>query len=117
MTSKAKANIKSDEFKYDFSGLNLKYANVLDHGHTQEEIDQANVWASFWHDHIGVEVIPCDSKQKGLWALKEYSNENVKYYENDVPSEYYEHWRETGAFVHGIAVLCGKIRRGDYKGR
>lgn len=100
-----------EERIYDFSGLNIKNTNALKHGFTQEEIDDANKFADFFHDKLGVEVIPCDSKQKGLWLLNEYKG----YYNEEVPKEFFNHWKETGAFVYGIAVLCGKIRRGEYR--
>lgn len=101
-----------EEQKYDFSGLNIKNTNALKHGFTQNEIDEANRYADFFHEKLGVEVIPCDSKRKGIWLLKEYAG----YYSDDIPKEYFDHWKETGAFVYGIAVLCGKIRRGVCKG-
>lgn len=109
----------------DFSGLYPKFANALQHGYTQDEIDESNIMVEFWRDKlqsksgdtIRLEVIPCDSKDhKKINALEGYANDKVDYYKNEVPPEFLKNWKDNGAFVHGIAVLCGEIKSGPYKG-
>ncbi|WP_458746022.1 bifunctional DNA primase/polymerase [Candidatus Nitrosocosmicus sp. T] len=65
----------------------------------------------FWCKYIGVNCIPFDSKNKVThepWS---------KWQDQPIPIEVYEAWKTNGFFEKGMAVICGKIWRGENKGK
>ncbi len=66
-------------------------------------LDDCNGWADFWHNSIGVNVIPADTKNKKTavnWG---------EHQENPIPPELHEKWKSLHSFSYGMAVILGKI--------
>ena len=62
-----------------------------------------NEWADYWRYHVGVNVIPANSKEKmPIVAWKEFQD-------NPVPEELHNQWKEDRLFDQGIAVITGKV--------
>jgi hypothetical protein len=62
-----------------------------------------NEWADFWRYHVGVNVIPANSKEKvPIVAWKEFQS-------NPVPEEIHNQWKEDRLFDQGMAVILGRI--------
>ena len=69
-----------------------------------------NQWADFWYYLKGVNTIPAHNltkKPKVTW--KQYQNEPI-------PEELFKEWKNNGMFEEGIAIICGKVFRGEHKG-
>lgn len=74
----------------------------------------ANDYANFWYYEIGVNVIPANSKNKvTLFQWKEDPRGNWQ--EVPIPLEIFEEWKRQDKFKDGIAVICGKVFRGENK--
>src|SRR5215211_7383052 len=70
-----------------------------------------NDGADFWHNDTGVNTIPANTRNKKLIiSWKEYQ-------ENPVSEETFEQWKRNGVFEKGIAIIPGKIPRGENKGK
>lgn len=70
-----------------------------------------NDGADFWYNDIGVNVIPADTQNKKLTiSWKEYQ-------ENPVSEETFEQWKRDGAIEKGIAIIPGKIWKGENSGK
>lgn len=73
-------------------------------------------FANFWFNEIGVNVIPADSTTKTtdiLWTNDPRGN----WQEEPIPEEIFEKWKSDGLFGKGLAVICGKVFRGNDKGK
>ena len=70
-----------------------------------------NDGTNFWNNDIGVNTIPADTQnKKPLINWKEYQ-------EKPVSEETFEQWKREGAFEKGIAIIPGKLWRGENKGK
>jgi len=68
-----------------------------------------NDWADYWRYHIGVNVIPADTRNK-IPLVKWTSYQNIPILE-----EQHNQWKEENAFEKGIAIIVGKIWHNDPK--
>jgi hypothetical protein len=74
-------------------------------------INSINDSADFWHYQIGVNVIPADTKNKQTgynWSQCQ---------EKPIPNEFHEQRKRNGEYNKGIALVTGKIWRGQFKGK
>ena len=71
-----------------------------------------NQFADFWFYIIGVNVIPFDTQKRIpiIYQYDEYQNEPI-------PIEIYEQWKREGKFEKGIAIILGKVYRGNNIGQ
>jgi hypothetical protein len=70
-----------------------------------------NEAADFWYYELGINVIPINSKEKVTYIKwSEFQHRSVS-------EEQYIRWKTEGAFNQGIAVIAGKIWRGEYNGK
>ncbi|HSF51601.1 MAG TPA: bifunctional DNA primase/polymerase, partial [Nitrososphaeraceae archaeon] len=71
-----------------------------------------NQLADFWFYIIGVNVIPFDTQKRipVIYHYDEYQNEPI-------PIEIYEQWKREGKFEKGIAIILGKVYRGNNIGQ
>jgi P4 family phage/plasmid primase-like protien len=67
-----------------------------------------NQLADFWFYIVGVNVIPFDTQKRIpiIYHYDEYQNEPI-------PIEIYEQWKRNGKFEKGIAIILGKVYRGN----
>ena len=71
-----------------------------------------NQFPDFWFYIVGVNVIPFDT-QKRIPIIYQYDS-----YQNEpIPIEIYEQWKREGKFEKGIAIILGKIYRGNNIGQ
>lgn len=69
-----------------------------------------NQWADFWYYLKGVNVIPAKNLTKTpKVGWKEWQTEPI-------PEELFKEWQVKGMFEEGIAIVCGKVFRGEHKG-
>ena len=70
--------------------------------------DEINKWVDFWHYQIGVNLIPADTKEKK-------TNENwSQWQDKPIPDELHEQRKRKGEYNKGIAIVTGKIWRGNH---
>lgn len=71
--------------------------------------DEMNAGADFWRYHIGVNVIPFDTKKrKPLTSWAEWQNKPI-------PEEIHNKWKQENLFVEGMAVVLGKVWHNEAK--
>jgi hypothetical protein len=75
-----------------------------------------NKWADFWYNDIGVNVIPADSIAKRTF-IKWKDDTRGNWQVDPIPLEIHEEWKKTNAFDKGMAVICGKVFRGENEGK
>lgn len=68
-------------------------------------------FSDFWYHKMGVNIIPMNSKTKT--PLVKWR----KWQQDSIPLAQHEIWKNTGMYDNGIAVVTGKISRGDNQGR
>jgi hypothetical protein len=74
-------------------------------------LDDFNGSADFWRYHIGVNVIPADTKNKVTY--QRWS----EWQDKAIPEELHNRWKAENAFSKGIAIIPGKVwHREDKKG-
>ncbi len=72
-----------------------------------------NDWADFWYYKVGVNPIPYNGIQKNTWVQwKNHPSGNFE--ETSIPLEIFEAWKKADSFSKGIAVICGKVFRGEH---
>lgn len=70
-----------------------------------------NEGAKFWFYYVGVDVIPSDTKcKKPLIEWRRYQNDSIS-------DEDFETFIKEGKFSKGLAIIPGRIRRGENKGK
>ena len=70
-----------------------------------------NYWADVWYYDVGVNVIPANTKEKGTF-------ENwLPWQDKSIPQELHEQRKKNGEYNKGIAIIPGKIWRGQFKGK
>lgn len=69
-----------------------------------------NASARFWFYEIGANTLPANSRNK------KPSVKWKQYEDKPIPEEIFEEWIRLDMFRDGIAVVCGKLFRGKYKG-
>ena len=79
-------------------------------------INKINAYADFWYHEIGVNVIPAKKKKKKpLVAWKDDPRINMQ--TEPIPQSMHDEWKNKGIFRGGMAVICGKVFRGEHKGK
>jgi hypothetical protein len=74
-------------------------------------IDDLNAWADFWYYQIGVNVIPAHTRLKKTFVeWKEWQT-------NPIPEELHEQWKRENKFADGMAIVVGKVWRGNHTGK
>lgn len=88
----------------------------------------ANQWADYWYYIVGVNVIPANNThsdpklcKKPFWTDSKgiqhwISWKKDGYQTEPIPEELFKFWKVNNAFDKGIAIICGKVMRGAYKG-
>jgi hypothetical protein len=71
-----------------------------------------NQFADFWFYIVGVNVIPFDTQKRIPIIYQYYSYQN-----EPIPIEIYEQWKREGKFEKGIAIILGKVYRGNNVGQ
>jgi len=73
-----------------------------------------NDYADFWYYEIGVNPIPYNGVQKNTWV--QWTNHpKGDFQQVSISLEIFESWKKAGSFSKGIAVICGKVFRGEHK--
>ncbi|MBT6646912.1 MAG: hypothetical protein HOB51_05265 [Thaumarchaeota archaeon] len=87
-----------------------------------------NQYADYWYYTAGVNVIPAnnahedkDLRKKPFWTNSEgkqvwisWSKEG--YQTESITEEQFQYWKACDAFRNGMAIICGKVFRGEHKG-
>ena len=69
-----------------------------------------NAWADFWYYEIGVNVIPADTRKKKTFVeWKQWQTESI-------PEELHDEWKRENKFEDGLAIIVGKVWRGEHIG-
>jgi hypothetical protein len=76
---------------------------------TAEGLRTINNWADFWRYDIGVNLIPADTVQKR--PLVPWS----EWQDKPIPEELHDHWKCSGDFDSGIAIILGKVYHNGQK--
>jgi hypothetical protein len=69
-----------------------------------------NLWADFWYYKIGVNVIPSDTRRKKTYT--KWSEWQLK----PIPEEVHNQWKNENRFADGLAIVVGKVWRGEHIG-
>lgn len=78
----------------------------------------ANEWADYWYYDIGVNVIPAVSIDKiPIVKWLEVPELEGGYQKNPIPEATFNEWKNNNSFKDGMAVICGSVWRGTYKGQ
>src|SRR5215212_2242335 len=73
-------------------------------------LEDINRWVDFWYYIIGCNVIPANTKLKKTFIQwKQYQGASI-------PEEQIAQWKSSNAFRDGMAILPGKVWRGDHIG-
>ena len=79
--------------------------------YNDSNINSINDSADYWYYKIGVNVIPADTKNK-------QTNENwSQWQDKPIPDELHQQRKKNGEYNKGIALIPGKIWKGQFKGR
>jgi hypothetical protein len=69
-----------------------------------------NAWADFWYYTIGANVIPAKTRIKKTFVeWKDWQTQAI-------PEELHEQWKRENKFADGLAVILGKVHRGEHIG-
>jgi desulfoferrodoxin (superoxide reductase-like protein) len=69
-----------------------------------------NAWADFWYYEIGVNVVPAHTqKKKTFMEWKRWQTESI-------PEELHDQWKRENKFADGLAIILGKVWRGEHIG-
>jgi len=68
-----------------------------------------NEWAKFWFYIIGINIIPAISKKK--IPLVKW----IEYQTNPISEKQFKEWIDNNTFKDGLAIICGKVWRGEHK--
>jgi hypothetical protein len=74
--------------------------------------DDFNKSSDNWRYVIGVNVIPAKSKKKVTFITWKQSG----YQDSPISEEQHNEWKRTNAFAEGMAVITGKVWRGEHAG-
>src|SRR5918994_1517298 len=73
-------------------------------------LEDHNAWADFWYYQIGVNVIPAHTRQKKTFVeWKPWQIESI-------PEELHGQWKRENRFADGLAIILGKVWRGEHIG-
>lgn len=81
-----------------------------------------NEWADFWHNVVGVNVFPANTKSKEPFYTDKLGNKHYiswsksGYQTNSITEEKFKEWKDNNCFDNGLAVICGKVFRGKNEG-
>ncbi len=70
-----------------------------------------NGWARFWYSIIGANVIPAKTRIKKTFVKW------TPYQDEPVPRETFEEWIRNDEFKDGMALVLGRVWRGEYEGK
>jgi len=72
-----------------------------------------NDYADFWYYQVGVNILPYNGIQKDTWVQwKNHPSGNFQ--KTSILVEIFEAWKKSNSFSKGIAVICGKVFRGEH---
>jgi hypothetical protein len=69
-----------------------------------------NGWADFWYYEIGVNVIPAHTQKKKTFV--EWKRWQIE----SIPEELHAQWKHENVFKDGMAIVLGKVWRGEHIG-
>ncbi|HEY6535992.1 MAG TPA: bifunctional DNA primase/polymerase, partial [Candidatus Nitrosocosmicus sp.] len=70
-----------------------------------------NVWADYWYNKIGVNVIPADTKNKMP------TEKWTEWQDKPISEEVHQEWKDKNRYSNGIALIPGKVWRGPNSGK
>jgi Bifunctional DNA primase/polymerase, N-terminal len=70
-----------------------------------------NGWARFWYDVVGGNVIPAKTREKKTFIKW------TSYQDGPIPRETFEEWIRNDEFRDGMALILGRVWRGNYAGK
>jgi WD40 repeat protein/bifunctional DNA primase/polymerase-like protein len=73
-------------------------------------LEDHNRWADYWYYEVGVNVIPAHTKQKKTFV--EWKRWQIE----SIPEELHDQWKSEKKFADGMAIILGKVWRGDHIG-
>ena len=79
--------------------------------YNDSNINSINNSADYWYYKIGVNVIPADTKERIT-----YENWS-QWQDKPIPEEFHELHKKNGDYNDGIALIPGKIWKGQFKGK
>src|SRR5687768_13858119 len=77
---------------------------------TMPPLTNYNAWADYWRYDRGLNVIPAKTKIKKTYIEWKQSG----YQDNPISEEQHNEWKLTNAFAEGMAVITGKVWRGEH---
>jgi hypothetical protein len=73
-------------------------------------LEDHNAWADVWRYEVGINLIPAITQKKKITVeWKRWQTESI-------PDELHEKWKRENAFADGMAIILGKVWRGDHIG-
>ena len=76
-------------------------------------LDDRNAWADFWFYDIGVNVIPAKTRIKATFEKWKENGWQIK----SIPEEVFNEWKQNNEFRDGMAIITGKVWRGENAGK
>jgi hypothetical protein len=73
-------------------------------------LENHNAWADFWYYEIGVNVIPAHTQKKKTFV------EWKPWQLGPIPEELHDQWKRENKFADGMAIILGKVHRGEHIG-
>jgi hypothetical protein len=77
---------------------------------TPPRLEDVNGGADYWYYSVGCNVIPSHTRQKKTFV------EWKKWQLESIPEEVHDAWKKEGKFNDGMAVIPGKVWRGEHIG-
>jgi hypothetical protein len=74
-------------------------------------LEDHNAWADYWRNVIGVNVIPAQTRTKKIFV------EWKPWQSQPIPDEVHEKWKSESKFNDGMAIIVGKVWRGQHVGK
>jgi putative DNA primase/helicase len=81
-------------------GLNPQSSSFMSR---HDAIEYNNTYADLWRHHIGVNVIPAQTK------LKKIAVRWSQYQNAPIPEVQHIEWKKNGAFLDGMAIIAGRV--------
>jgi hypothetical protein len=69
-----------------------------------------NLWADFWYYTVGVNLIPAHTRQKKTFV--EWKRWQIE----AIPEDLHAKWKAENAFANGMAIILGRVWRGEHNG-
>ena len=74
-----------------------------------------NDYANFWYYEVGANIVPYNGIQKSTW-IQWKNHQSGNFQETSIPLEIFNAWKKANSFSKGIAIICGKVFRGNHIG-